>query len=679
MKRLTYMAIAAAAASLMMAACDSDADKMYVDGLESSTLLSSQNEIVLENDNASLPAVTFAWTNDSKLKIYGTTVAGIADKSMPVYDLQMSLTDDFANAYSQSVDKGAVSFTVQELNTIVLGLGAKPFEKTDVYVRINTSLGTNDVDSKPSEAQKLTVTCYKVNYTTARILDKDKATTIATLFSQDSDSDGEPDVKGNYYGFISASAWDNFWLRENDGTVWGNVGKDASEFLASKDADSWNFWFPGVSGCYFTEFNVAESTETKQWTATLIPSLTISGDVSGGVSGEMSFVRNEGRWMCVVKTTADNQTFTISGTGKKYDKDSRTDDAAATDEPISIGTADGGKLVVNGGGSFTIEKAGTYTVSLYLSELAYEINEGEEDIEAPAPESIFVMGINDNWDFEYEMKKTDEANEVYTGVFGSNDCPWGYYFAIEKGNYSDVYGGREHSGGSLIAGADDKIHITTPGVYIWEVNWMEKTYKTTAVTSVKYAGLNDDWTLTEMTADASSPSKFSATVTIEKASEWGAKIIINDNWDLFVGGEGGKIEYGKSFTDDKDLTPGTYTLTFDFAKGTYAFQSVTPSDQYPDALYAIGVDGVFADSWITLPATEAGVYSGTITITNDEATEFEVYEDKEYGTKVGPIDSDGNISVGSDVWKFWVSKPASGTYALTINLVNNTWSITKAE
>lgn len=671
------MALAVAAVSLSAVGCDSDADKMYVDGLEKSTLLTSGSEIVLENDNASLPAVTFVWTNESKLKIYGTTVAGIADKSMPVYNLQLSLSDDFANAYSQSVDNGVASFTVQELNTIVLNLGAKPFEKTDVFVRINTSLGTNDVDSKPSEAQKLVVTCYKVDYRTARMLDKDKAEVVALLYSADSDGDGEPDVKGKYCGFVSAQAWANFWLRESDGTIWGNVGKDASEFLASKDADSWNFWYPGVSGCYFTEIDVAESAETKQWTATLIPSLTISGDVSG----EMSFVRNENRWMCVVKTTADNQSFTISGTGKRYDKDSRTDDAAAADSPITFGTAADNKLVMNGGDSFTIAKAGTYTVSLLLtdySDLKYQIVEGEEDVEAPAPKSLFVMGINDNWDFAYEMPMTDDAMEVYTGVFGSDDCPWGYYFAIEKDNYSDVYGGREHSEGNLIKGADDKIKIETPGVYVWQVDWVNKSYKTTPVTSVSYSGLNDDWSLSAMTVDASSPSKFSAPVTITKASEWGAKIIINEDWDIFVGGSDGKIEYGKSFTDDQSLTPGDYTLTFDFAKGTYSFRPVTTD--YPDALYAIGIDGVFNDdSWVTLTPTQTGVYSGTITITNDASTEFEVYEDKAYGTKVGPADSDGNITIGDSAWKFWVTSPASGTYTLTINLVNNTWEITKAE
>lgn len=83
---------------------------------------------------------------------------------------------------------------------------------------------------------------------------------------------------------------------------------------------------------------------------------------------------------------------------------------------------------------------------------------------------------------------------------------------------------------------------------------------------------------------------------------------------------------------------------------------------------------------MTLAATSDGIYNGTITITKDSQKEFEVYYDTSYGTKVGPVDQDGNISIGSDVWKFWVDDdPISGTYNLTINLVNNTWSISKAE
>lgn len=675
MKRLKYMALAVAAASLSLAGCDSDADTMYIDGLESSTLLTSQNEIVLTSESASLPAITFAWTNESQLKIYGTTVAGIADKSMPVYDLQFSLTQDFASYYSQSVDNGVVSFTVQELNTIVLGLGANPFEKTDVYVRINTALGTNDVDSKPSEAQKLIVTCYKVSYTTARMLSSDKTETLATLYSADSDGDGEPDTRGIYQGFYGAAAWTNFYLRENDGTEWGNVGASGKEFLATTDADKWNFWYPGVSGCYFTEINVSSDADTKAWTATLIPSLAISGDVTG----DMQYIRSENRWMCVVTTTADNQTFSISGTGKKYDKDSSTDDDAATDTPVTFGSDGDGKLAFNGGGSFSIEKAGTYTISLILTDytnLTYTIKSGAEEVEDPAPSELYLMGINDKWDFSYVMSMTDEDNLIYTGAFGSNNCTYGYYFAIEKDNYSDVYGGAD---GALVAGTESNIAIGTSGVYIWQVDWANKTYTATEVTKVQYAGLNDDWTATDMTQDASSPSKYTATVTITKASEWGAKVILNGNWETFVGGTDGKIEYGKSFTDDQSLEAGTYTLTFDFAAGTYSFKAATAEEDYPDALYAIGIDGSYSDeAWVTLSETEtAGVYSGTITVTSTTNLNFEVYEDQTYTTKVGPVDNSGNISTGSSVWKFWVD--ASGTYTLTISLVDNTWTIQSAE
>lgn len=671
MKHLIYTAIAAAAAALALPGCDSDADKLYVDGLEASTLVSSIDEVVLDADNPTLNAVTFIWTNDSKLKIYGTTSFGVADKSMPVYQLQMSLTDDFANAYTASVDGGFVSYTAQELNTIVIGLGAKPFVKTDVYVRINTALGTNDVDAILSDAQKLAVTCYKVDYTTASMLNEEKET-IGTFYSPDTDGDGDPDSKGFYRGFFTASSWGNFWLRENDGTVWGNVGKDGQWGNASKDADAWNFWYPGIGGCYLLEIDVEKA---MGMTATYIQNLTISG----GVEAEMQYNRNGVFWIGVVTTTADNQTFTISGTTRQFDSATGTDSDAAIIAPITFGADGDSTLTVNGGKSFSIAKAGTYTVRLLLkdySSLKYSITPGAEELDDPTPESIFIAGLNDDWRFYHEMKMTDEFNQIYTGVFGSDSCSWGYNF-YTKSDGTGCYGGRKHSSGSLIEGYDDRILIPTPGVYIWNVNWPEKTYETTQVTSVAYAGLNDDWTLTEMTVDPMSPSRYIATVTITKASTYGCKIVLNGNWDTFMGGESGKLAYGRSFTDDQTLEPGTYTLTVDFFNETYSLRG---DGDYPDALYIIGIDGKYTDnSWVTMPAVTDGVYSATVTITDDSAAEFEVYEDRAYTTKVGPVDSDGTVGIGSDVYKFWVTKPASGTYTFTINLVNKSWSITKAE
>ncbi len=29
-----------------------------------------------------------------------------------------------------------------------------------------------------------------------------------------------------YSGYMNASSWLNFWGKENDGTIWGNVGQD---------------------------------------------------------------------------------------------------------------------------------------------------------------------------------------------------------------------------------------------------------------------------------------------------------------------------------------------------------------------------------------------------------------------------------------------------------------------
>lgn len=98
-------------------------------------------------------------------------------------------------------------------------------------------------------------------------------------------------------------------------------------------------------------------------------------------------------------------------------------------------------------------------------------------------------------------------------------------------------------------------------------------YKLYPVSKVSYTGLNDDWSLTEMQA-TETPGVYTATVTKSANTPWGVKIIINENWDLFFGGNGTPGElvlFHDGFEGDNELENGTYTLTADLAKGTYTY------------------------------------------------------------------------------------------------------------
>ena len=59
------------------------------------------------------------------------------------------------------------------------------------------------------------------------ILNADKAETGVTLYSAASD--------GQYLGFMGVTAWYNFFMKEGDGTVWGNDGVTGTAFLMSSE------------------------------------------------------------------------------------------------------------------------------------------------------------------------------------------------------------------------------------------------------------------------------------------------------------------------------------------------------------------------------------------------------------------------------------------------------------
>ena len=83
---------------------------------------------------------------------------------------------------------------------------------------------------------------YFIDMRYASLLDKDQAEMNKTFFSKDEN--------GVYSGFAGVTGWSNYYLREGDGTIWGNLGESGKEFFISSAEDAWNMWYPGNNGCY---------------------------------------------------------------------------------------------------------------------------------------------------------------------------------------------------------------------------------------------------------------------------------------------------------------------------------------------------------------------------------------------------------------------------------------------
>ena len=297
----------------------------------------------------------------------------------------------------------------------------------------------------------------------------------------------------------------------------------------------------------------------------------------------MTFDRNANRWSYTFNNAASGAfNVSISGTAKQYNLATGTDDAAAIDTPVGFSGTYDDLVFGNAAASVSVPVSGNGEVSLILDlsnpqQWTLSVTEGSST-PVEVPPLVYLSGVDDgisgSWTFDNYLRLFNEDALGYGGGCNVNSL-WGYKFYEEKDNWGDAYGMAEGGSaleGSLLFGGENNIAAPDPGLYIIEMYKKALTYKLTAVTSVSYTGLDDDWSLHAMSA-TEIPGVYTAEVTIAGPSPWGFQIIINENWDLKFGGSNGElILYGGNLTNDAALTAGTYTLTVDICKQTITMQ-----------------------------------------------------------------------------------------------------------
>lgn len=559
------------AASLGLSSCEKDENKIYLSSVEESQLMASESAVVLSQDNSRDIVLSLAWTKDA-LQISDPTLTAIDGT---VQTLQVSTTADFTGVVSESSENNlSKNYTGAALNTLAKNIGATADVENTVYFRLSAKAGKN-MNPVYSNVVTVGITPYTIDMSVAYILNTDKVETGATLYSATSN--------GQYQGFMGATAWYNFYAKEGDGTIWGNTPVDGSDFvmgLAEGEEAAWNFWFPGMNGCYYVDVN----TNSKLWSALYIPTLTLTGDLSG----EMTFDRLNTRWTYAFSAAqAGNISLQITGAGKLYDSSTGTDDAAAKnssvgfaqyEESLTFGT-EAGNITVN------VPQAGECTLIIDLSnpkQWTVEVTAGSSEPE-PIIETLYMLGISEGdggWNFNNLLRLYNEDNKEYAGVANVNS-PWGYQIAIEDGNWGDVYklGEGDATAGTLVMGAESNIPAPDGGVHFFNVSLSALTYQTVALGNEIYiAGLNkldgESWEF-EAVPQSATPGVYSAAINITQASAWGFKVyLLNGNWDYVYGGSGGKLYYkgNNGITDDATLAPGTYTLTIDLINATYTIE-----------------------------------------------------------------------------------------------------------
>jgi hypothetical protein len=640
-----------------LSSCEKDETLFKVSGLKSSVLASDNSDVVLTQETASSNVLTLTW-DESALTTSDTSMKLPTWK--PELVIELSATSDFDSVIVITPASNSFTFTGSVLNIYGGKLNFAIGASTPMYFRIRAAYGAN-TESFYSNVLTVNVTCFKVDMFGV-ILDRNQVNTGFKLYAPNND--------GEYIGFTGASAWYNWFLQEGDGTIWGNLNVDGNAFVLSKEDSHWNFWYPGQTGCYYTTL----STKNEAWSATLMPTLNITGDVTA----DMTFDRANVKWYASITTTADNAKIKVSCSDVKlYSKETGTDDAAAIAKTIGFVPHSDSTLTFEwnnaSAGDITISKAGDYTLTFYLSDpkkWTFQLKAGKTVVTKPLSKKLYLMGIDDgisgSWTFNNYLTLVSEDDSTYAGVVNVNSL-WGYQMALDSGEWTNVYKMGSTEGTLLYKGGSN---ITAPaaGLYLIQVDLKNKTYSHTAVSSLSHAGLNDNWTMAAMTA-TSVAGVYSAAVTISAVSQWGCKLYFNGGWDLFYGGKDGVLAFkGNGIIDDATIGAGSYDLIVNTRNdASYVFLG--------DKVYIGGLNDAWDFTSVVLSKTSTGVYTGTATITTTSTYGIKIYLtaqnwDRFYGGSFSKI-----TYLGSNIKDDQAL--SAGTYTVTVDFINNTCSFVK--
>ncbi len=430
MKTMKYL-FAVIATLIAFTSCEEDGDKIYLQSLSGNELMASTDEVKLNADVAQQIVLSFAWT-DQTIAISDENV-GTAVKV--VTSLEASLSEDFSGTVSRTETTSlSHAFTGAELNTIANTIGATIGQSNAVWFRLGSATGTN-IPSAYSNAVQVNVTPYEMDMHTGIILDASKNATGETLYSANAD--------GIYSGFMTANAWENFYMREGNGIVWGNVGDDGggTPFVLSSEPTQWNMWFPNAEGC----FHVTVNTKEEEWSALHVSSLAVGGLADGDIA--MTFDKTNGQWLATFTADAPgSRTITISGQGELFNASTGTDAGSATDIAFAM---EGENLVLaETAGSVNVEvpQAGECTLRLNLSDpknCTAAVEAGSAEVPVVYPSELKMIS-SDGTEL-LTLPQTGEQGKytaIYTGLGSINfkfvdqtsDTWYGYIYTEDETN-----------------------------------------------------------------------------------------------------------------------------------------------------------------------------------------------------------------------------------------------------
>lgn len=419
-----------------LVSCDESGDKIYLDGFKASDLMASASDVKLSVDNSKDVVLSLAWQNPTLLSSDETKPAGSG--VLKTY-LHVSASENFTSEKEYTVTDLSKAFTGADLNSLAKDLGTTPGQSAPLYFRIRSQMG-NNLDAAYSNVCQVNVIPYIIHMDKMTIWNADKDKVLTYLYS--------PNEDGIYAGYMNASSWLNFWGKENDGTIWGNVGQDGHVYEMDNTESAWNFWFPGQTGIYYTVLD----TKAKEFKPTYIKAMQLNGE-------DMTYDAPNYAWVKVITTSADNTPISIVADGAEYNK-STGDKGTPIAKTMNYTLADGKMTAAAAAGSVNIAKAGTYTITVKVgenSDLTYSIESGNQTAPEPEASNTLCMYGTDGNTLLAVMNKVSDG--VYTCKY--KPTAWeGFMFIYVGANKDDkqTWYGCEPSKDKMfnLSTADDK-------------------------------------------------------------------------------------------------------------------------------------------------------------------------------------------------------------------------------
>lgn len=331
---------------LLSISCDKEGNEIGGTGTKSDLeFIAYPSEIILSSDNASALALTIVWD-----------VAGASS-------LEFSTSKEFSPKTEIAITPGQNSyqFTTADMSNLMLKLGVNQIRNYIVYVRLVVTTGSG---KKFSDSIQLDITPYMESSNWMKIVDiTDESKVLAIIYS----SDETPDI---YEGFaVPNSEWYNCFFIDSDGTKWGCDASWTAFSLISGSTN--NCWFAKPAGCQY----VYADTGNKEWWHLHVPN--INANVGSGSPVQFAYSSTVGGYTGTITTGSSTQ-FTVTGTGARFDKTTGTDTNTTGISTAFCLEPDGDEKFkfsskAEATEGFTIESAGTYTITFNVSDCTFNL------------------------------------------------------------------------------------------------------------------------------------------------------------------------------------------------------------------------------------------------------------------------------------------------------------------